>query len=204
MSLAILASLESEKDGAEPISNAAIDKNTPQILAFITSCFAANGRLILKLRSFGCPDSFNSPPGKPMAIRQQTEHGIPALKHGGRHDSSRCGSLAKLLPNRRGPKDAPALGSRYDRPELFSQNTHFGSWGAHESQGLMALAGRDAFTFTFHCTIGKVDGFTTTTAAVGPIKFVGKDLLFLPAIRAFASDDLEIFKIRISRAMLGC
>jgi len=67
-----------------------------------------------------------------------------------------------------------------------------------------ALARRDAFAFTFNRALRKVNGFAACAAGVRPLKFIRKYLFFLAAFGTFAGDDLEIFKIRIPGAMLGC
>jgi hypothetical protein len=65
------------------------------------------------------------------------------------------------------------------------------------------LAGRYTSTFTLYGALGKVNGLPASTACVGPIKFIRKYLFFLTAFGAFTGDNLEIFKISISGAMLG-
>jgi len=67
-----------------------------------------------------------------------------------------------------------------------------------------ALARRDAFAFAFNRALRKVNGFAACAAGVRPLKFIRKYLFFLAAFGTFAGDDLEIFKIRIPGAMLGC
>jgi hypothetical protein len=73
----------------------------------------------------------------------------------------------------------------------------------HFLYGKYSLAGRDTFTFALDRALGKINGFTTSTTGVSPIKFIRKYFFFLTALGTFAGDYLEILKICISGTMLG-
>ena len=66
------------------------------------------------------------------------------------------------------------------------------------------LTGRYAFAFPVYLAFGKINCFPATTAGVRAVEFIGKYFFFLAAIVAFASQRLEIFKVIITRTMLGC
>jgi hypothetical protein len=63
-----------------------------------------------------------------------------------------------------------------------------------ETPGLFLPARRDKSAgpfcpgFTLDRTLGKINRFMTTRANVLPVKFVGKDFFFLPAIRALTHE----------------
>jgi hypothetical protein len=65
------------------------------------------------------------------------------------------------------------------------------------------LSRRNTFAFAFDGALAKVEGLIASAALMGFIEFIGKDFLFLAAFRAFADDNLQVFKISITRAMLG-
>jgi hypothetical protein len=72
-----------------------------------------------------------------------------------------------------------------------------------QQTGSDALARRNTFTFSFDGALAEVEGLIAPTASMGLIEFIRKDFLFLAAFRAFADNNLQVFKISITRAMLG-
>ena len=72
-----------------------------------------------------------------------------------------------------------------------------------QQTGSDALARRNTFTFSFDGALAEVEGLIAPAASMGLIEFIRKNFLFLAAFRAFADNNLQVFKISITRAMLG-
>jgi hypothetical protein len=56
----------------------------------------------------------------------------------------------------------------------------------------------------FQGTLGEIDFFSAGAASVNPVEFIGKNFLFLAALRAGAGKGLQVLELFVSRTMLRC
>jgi len=68
---------------------------------------------------------------------------------------------------------------------------------------ICVLTRRDAFALALDGAAAEIDGLIATAARMGFIKFIRKNFFLLAAVGAFADNHFQVFKIIITRTMLG-
>jgi hypothetical protein len=63
---------------------------------------------------------------------------------------------------------------------------------------------RKALAFARQLALREIDGLPAFGAFVGPIEFVGENLLLGAAFRAIAVKGFQTFEVGVAGAMLGC